>query len=323
MRDALGREIDYLRVSVTDRCNLRCRYCMPHGATLVSHADILRYEELLRLCRIAASLGVTKFKVTGGEPLARRDCVEFMGQLKRLPGVEQVTLTTNGLLLGEQVDALRDAGVDGVNVSLDTLEDACYAQITGAKSGDSRRVFAAAQACAEAGIPVKLNAVLLPETLSGVVSLVEAANTLPADVRFIERMPIGPAGATAQVTVIEALCRLRAHWGDLAPTRERRGNGPAHYYRSAALRARIGVIDAVSHGFCSACNRIRLTSTGELKPCLCYEDGTDLRQILRSGATDGALREAMAACIAQKPPHHCFGEEAAATERRGMNEIGG
>ncbi|NCB62589.1 MAG: GTP 3',8-cyclase MoaA [Clostridia bacterium] len=323
MTDGLGRSIDYLRVSLTDRCNLRCRYCMPNGAAQVDHADVLRYEELLRLCRLAADLGVTKFKVTGGEPLVRRDCAAFLAELKGLAGVEQVTLTTNGVLLASNLDALKRAGVDGVNVSLDTLDDALYSHITGAESGTAGAVWEAVRTAAALGIPTKLNAVLLPETAEGLTGLVEAADALPIDVRFIELMPIGAGAGRPILPADAALSRLRGRWPELAPTGEVRGNGPARYYACSALRARVGIIAAVSHGFCGSCNRVRLTATGELKPCLCYGGGTDLRALLRAGAADAALRAAMVGCIQTKPASHRFGEAGAVTEGRGMNEIGG
>ena len=148
MRDRMGREIDYLRVSVTDRCNLRCRYCMPGGVPSVEHAEVLRYEELLRLCGLAAGLGIHAFKVTGGEPLVRRDCMSFLAELKKLRGVEQVTLTTNGILLPDHLEALRTAGVDGINVSLDTLDDGLYSSLTGAPPGTAALVWRAAVASA-------------------------------------------------------------------------------------------------------------------------------------------------------------------------------
>ena len=285
----MGREIDYLRVSVTDRCNLRCRYCMPGGVPSVEHAEVLRYEELLRLCGLAAGLGIHAFKVTGGEPLVRRDCMSFLAELKKLRGVEQVTLTTNGILLPDHLEALRTAGVDGINVSLDTLDDGLYSSLTGAPPGTAALVWRAAEASAAMGI-----------------------HTIPADIRFIELMPIGAGKGRKGLPASEALERLRTRWPDLEPTGERRGNGPARYYGSTSLRARVGLISAVSRAFCSSCNRVRLTSTGELKPCLCY-----------GGGTDRALREAMACCILQKPDAHGFGEGGAVTEARGMHEIGG
>lgn len=323
MKDRLGRQINYLRVSITDRCNFRCRYCMPQGVELVPHGEVLRYEEILRIARLAAELGITRYKITGGEPLVRRGCTAFMAELKRLPGVEQVTLTTNGSLLDGCLEDLAAAGVDGINISLDTLEDEAYCQLTGAAPGTVGRVLSAARRAVEAGIAVKCNAVLLPQTLPGAAALVEAAEDLGADMRFIELMPIGQGAGKPWIPVSAVLELLRERWPDLTPTDERPGNGPARYYRSAALRVRVGVISAMSHAFCSGCNRVRLTSTGELKPCLCYGGGTDLRRMLRNGSSDEEIRQAMARCILEKPEAHCFQTAGGPTEGRGMNEIGG
>ena len=323
MRDRLGRTIDYMRVSITDRCNLRCRYCMPQGVRLVEHEDVLRYEEILRICRSAVALGVTKFKITGGEPLARKGCAGFLAQLKALDGVESVTLTTNGVLLPGQLPALAEAGLDGANISLDTLDDALYSRLTGSVPGTAQAVLDAVGDCAGAGIRTKINAVLLPETLDGAADLAAVAQDLPVDVRFIEMMPIGRGAGEHTVPLDAALERLRLEWPDLHVTEEKRGSGPAVYYASAALTGRIGIIGAVSRPFCAGCNRVRLTSTGQLKPCLCFGGGTDLRRLLRSGATDEALEAAMAQCIRHKPAAHRFGQAGAVTELRAMSQIGG
>ncbi len=323
MRDALGREINYMRLSVTDRCNLRCRYCMPiEGVPPAAHCDILRYEALLRVVQAAVSLGIDRFKVTGGEPLVRRGIVDFIRSLKALPGVRQVTLTTNGLLLPPLLDGLLDAGLDAVNISLDTRDNAQYQAIT-RSSHTADEVLHAVRLCAGT-LPTKINAVLLPETAAQLIPLARLAEKPPVDVRFIERMPLGVTdiGATESVH-IEVIDRLRAVWPDLAPVQERRGNGPARYYASAKLHGCIGLIEAVSHAFCASCNRVRLTSTGLLKPCLCYETGTDLKPLLRGGADDTALRDAIEQAVQGKPAAHCFSEQQAATERKSMNQIGG
>ncbi len=321
MLDCLGREISYLRLSITDRCNLRCRYCMPpEGVPLVEHEALLRYEEFLRLAAVAVSLGITRFKVTGGEPLTRRGCPDFIRALKAIPGVEQVTLTTNGLLLEQHLDALLQAGVDGVNISLDTLNEAQYRSIT-RSHGSPAEVVAAATRCAQS-LPTKLNAVLLAETAPQIVPLAQLAQTLPLDVRFIETMPIG-TGSEEAVSTVSALEVLQRRWPDLTPTQERRGNGPARYYRSEALMGRIGLIEAMSHNFCAQCNRVRLTSEGTLIPCLYHDGGTDLRTLLRGDADDEKLRQAMAQAIVQKPAHHNFAPGVSLPGHRRMHQIGG
>lgn len=323
MRDALGREINYMRLSVTDRCNLRCRYCMPaEGVPPTAHGDILRYEELLRVAQAASPLGIDRFKVTGGEPLVRRGITDFIRSLKALPGVRQVTLTTNGLLLPSLLDGLLDAGLDAVNISLDTRDNAQYQFIT-RSSHTADEVLHTIRLCA-GRLPTKINAVLLPETAAQLIPLARLAEELPVDVRFIERMPLGVADIGAAEPVHrEVIDRLHAVWPDLAPVQERRGNGPARYYASSGLRGCIGLIEAVSHAFCASCNRVRLTSTGLLKPCLCYETGSDLKPLLRGGADDVALRDAIEQAVQDKPAAHCFAERQAVTERKSMNQIGG
>ncbi|HJC12165.1 MAG TPA: GTP 3',8-cyclase MoaA [Candidatus Agathobaculum intestinigallinarum] len=323
MRDALGREINYMRLSVTDRCNLRCRYCMPaEGVPPTAHGDILRYEELLRVAQAAVSLGIDRFKVTGGEPLVRRGITDFIRSLKSLPGVKQVTLTTNGLLLPSLLDGLLDAGLDAVNISLDTRDNAQYQFIT-RSSHTADEVLHTIRLCA-GRLPTKINAVLLPETAAQLIPLAQLAEELPVDVRFIERMPLGAADIGAAESVHrEVIDRLHAVWPDLAPVQERRGNGPARYYASSGLRGCIGLIEAVSHAFCASCNRVRLTSTGLLKPCLCYETESDLKPLLRGGADDATLRDAIEQAVRGKPAAHCFAERQAVTERKSMNQIGG
>ena len=323
MLDQYGRKIDYLRISVTDRCNLRCRYCMPEPMAAVRHEDILRYEEILRICRAAAELGITKFKVTGGEPLVRAGCTEFIAALKKQPGTEQVTLTTNGMLLEKNLDALAAAGLDGVNISLDTLDNARFRSITGYTGDGADTLLRVLKECCANGLHTKINAVLLEETEADAPALAAIAETLPADVRFIELMPIGFGTAMKRVSPEDILIALKERWLDLAPTDEKRGNGPAHYYKSAALLGRIGFIDAVSHKFCAECNRVRLTSTGQLKPCLCYADSADLRALIRGGCTDDELKEALRAAVYAKPRAHCFGTDAAVTEKHMMSQIGG
>ena len=324
MLDQYGRKIDYLRISITDRCNLRCRYCMPQGMVCPeSHEGILRYEEILRVCRAALALGITKFKITGGEPLVRKGCADLIAELKAMPGTQQVTLTTNGLLLQEKLDTLCAAGLDAVNISLDTLETEKYHEITGFPDFTPEAFRALLANCCTRGLRTKINAVLLEENRSEVVDLAALAEEFPVDVRFIELMPIGFGGGITRVSPDEVLGALQARWPDLQPTEEKRGNGPAHYYASAQLQGRIGFIDAVSHAFCAGCNRVRLTSTGQLKPCLSFDSTTDLRALLRAACTDGELQAALEQAIYRKPRAHSFDRREEMTERRIMSQIGG
>lgn len=325
MKDKWGRTIDYLRLSLTDRCNLRCRYCMPEALASVGHEAVLRYEEMQLICRAALALGINRFKITGGEPLVRKGAVPFMQALKAMEGVRSVTLTTNGLLLSDALPDLVRMGIDGINISLDSLDAVQYAELTG--GGQLSVVLAALEAAAASGVNVKVNAVLLAETKDQILPLAALARKFPVDVRFIELMPIGYGTTLKGLTEEEALIILRRSYPDLAATDERRGNGPASYYRSQFLQGRIGFIAANTHGFCSSCNRLRLTSTGFLKPCLCYDDGVDLRAIVRSGKgadeIDQNLQRVIAGAIYEKPAKHCFAEQNRISEHKTMNQIGG
>lgn len=322
MTDGYGRTVRYLRISLTDRCNLRCRYCMPaEGVTLCRHEDVLRYEEIVQIARAALACGIDTFKLTGGEPLVRRGVPALVRDLKALPGTRQVTLTTNGLLLADQLDALVEAGLDAVNISLDTLDAGQYRALT--RREVSPAVALGAVRAAARRLPVKVNAVLLPETADQLIPLAELAQTLPVDVRFIERMPLGTVQTGQAPTAAAALDRLRVRWPQLRPISEPRGNGPARYFRAPELMGCLGLIDAVSHGFCDRCNRLRLTSTGLLKPCLCYEQGVELRPLLRDGVDNTTLRDAIRAAILQKPAAHCFSQQENITEHKSMNQIGG
>jgi cyclic pyranopterin phosphate synthase len=240
-------------------------------------------------------------------------------RLKQLPGVQSVTLTTNGVLLAPLAQELAFMGLDGVNISLDTCDAARFAAITGTDA--LADVLAGIDACVRSGLRTKLNCVLLEDSLPHLPTLAAFAQDAPLDVRFIEMMPLGCAAAGAPVRQQQALDVLRAHWPDLHSVNEQRGNGPAHYYASQALQGRIGFIDAVSHRFCARCNRVRVTSTGVLKPCLCYSEGVDLRRILRKAPEK--LPQALRQAIYQKPQAHCFHAPQHITEQKTMNQIGG
>lgn len=321
MLDQFGRRIDYLRVSITDRCNLRCRYCMPEDLPFIPHEEILRYEEIVRLCAIGAELGIRSLKITGGEPLVRRGCTDLMRALKALPGIEHVTLTTNGVLLEENLSDLIDLGVDGLNISLDTLDREEYRRITG--RDDLPRVLSALHAALSAGLKVKLNCVPLTQTgMEELLKIAAMARDNKLDVRFIEMMPLGHGREFASLEpglLEKAVCSA---FPSLAPSEKKRGFGPARYYASPEFQGAVGFIDAVSHNFCGSCNRVRLTSEGYLKLCLCHGEGLDLRALLRGGADDGEIKSAMAAAIAGKPARHSF-DQGGAGEGRNMSQIGG
>ncbi|MDR1953332.1 MAG: GTP 3',8-cyclase MoaA [Clostridiales Family XIII bacterium] len=321
MIDKMRRDIHYLRLSVTDRCNLRCAYCMPaDGVERMSHADILTFEEIEHLMRLLALLGVRRVKVTGGEPFVRRGTPELIRKLKRLPGIEQVTVTTNGILLKDHLDEIVCAGADGVNVSLDTLNRENYRRLTGAD--DLNRVLESVTAAA-AALPVKLNVVPMRGVNEGELEgLAAMAKRDVVAVRFIELMPVGRAKRFAHLDTASVKAALEARFGAMEPCDDRLGNGPAAYFRLPGFSGRIGFIHAMSEVFCEGCNRVRLTADGRLMPCLGRPDFTDMKGLLRGGASGRALLAALERGIAEKPARHGFLDEARCAGRD-MNEIGG
>lgn len=318
--DGLGRNIRYLRVSVTDRCNLRCSYCMPReGVPNIPHGDILSFEEILRLCGIFAGLGVSRVKVTGGEPLVRRGVVDFVAALKRVHGIEQVTMTSNGTLLRQNAEKLRQAGLDGINISLDTPDAGKFSELAGFdKLSDT---LMGIDAAAASKIPIKLNCVPLQSAgADEAVKIAGFAKDKVAAVRFIELMPIGCAQEMGALPLSEVRAALEDRFGGLKPCGEALGNGPAVYFSLPGFNGKIGFIGALEHMFCEDCNRVRLTSDGKLKLCLARGDGIDLRGLLRSGAADNDILEAVTAALRNKPESHDFLEKAADIN---MSALGG
>lgn len=309
----MARTVDYLRLSVTDLCNLRCRYCMgAEGVEKKQHRDILSLEELEEMARAAADCGVKKIRLTGGEPLVRRGIVDLCRRLKAIDGVEELALTTNGVLLKELAAPLREAGVDRLNVSLDTLDSEKYAHIT--RGGDIQKVWdglAAAEAAGFRGI--KLNAVLLREfNAPEIPHFVELTREKDYAVRFIELMPMAVCAQWDQYISAEAV-------REAVPALESiGGDGVAELYRVAGYRGTVGLIRPISHRFCADCNRIRITADGKLKPCLHSRSEIPLR-----GLHGEELREAILEGIAAKPERHFLQEKGVSDCRRNMNEIGG
>lgn len=320
MRDSYGRAINYLRISVTEQCNLRCRYCMPEtDETSGLSRRLMTDGEIAAAARAAASLGIQAVKITGGEPLCRPGCPDLIRRLKEIPGIRQVTMTTNGLLASRYLDELLSAGLDGINISLDTLNEEQFCQIT-RRNFPLSQVLDAVRLCSEK-FSTKINAVLLSETEDQLIPLARLACSLPVDVRFIEQMPLG-GRKLASSSCRSALSRLKAEWQDLSPVSEPRGNGPAVYWRAPGFLGTVGLIEAVSHSFCSSCNRIRLTSDGQLKPCLCYGDSIDLMPALES-KNDEELLALFQKAVRNKPKAHCFLQPDEISEHRYMSQIGG
>ena len=323
MKDSYGREINYIRISLTDRCNLRCIYCMPEGVELVPREEILREQEILEIAGAAARLGISHVKLTGGEPLVRRCCRSLIREMKQVPGIETVTLTTNGVLLKENLESLKESGIDGINVSLDTADPDLYRKITG--GGDVSVVTDAIRASVDAGIRTKINAVALSEENE---ALLEFARDYPVDVRFIEIMPIGYGTRYPQTDNRKILEAIWKDHPDIEKDPSKHGFGPAVYYQIPGFRGAVGFISAIHGKFCGSCNRVRLTSMGYLKTCLCYEDGTDLRKIVRDEnltqqEKEERLAEAIREAILRKPEAHCFDDPGDITEKHLMASIGG
>lgn len=320
MKDRFGRSIEYMRISITDRCNLRCRYCMPHGIEKVEHARIISYEDIVRICEAAAGLGITKFKITGGEPLVRIGCSDLVKQIKSISGTKQVTLTTNGIELAGHMASLVDAGLDAVNISLDTLKPEKYRYIT--QIGSIDKVMEGIDAALLSGTKTKINCV--PQrgfNDDEIKDFARFAFDRGIDVRFIELMPIGSAidgNGVSNNDIIEA---LRSDFPGLTPDDSIHGNGPAVYYSISGLKGGIGLISAMHGVFCESCNRIRLTSQGLIKPCLCYEESIDIKPALAGDIKD--IQKTLEEAIMAKPGQHCFNEDPGQTDHRSMSQIGG
>lgn len=317
MKDNYARSITYLRVSVTDLCNLRCRYCMPEcGVDKREHGDILRFEEIQEIVAAAAELGVRKVRITGGEPLVRPGLPELCRRLSRIPGVEELDLTTNGLLLERDAQALKEAGVCRVNISLDTLKPDRFSEMT--RGGDLNQVFRGIEAARRVGLtPIKLNTVLIGGFNDDEISdLVELTQNQDLEVRFIELMPLGP-GADFPPQAFLSCDTVLERVPELRPLEQT--CGVARLYQLPEARGRVGLISPVSHDFCHCCDRVRLTSDGKLKPCLHSDKEFSLR-----GLRGAELRETLAEAIRSKPQSHQPLEPGHPTAGgRPMNRIGG
>ncbi|MDR0638634.1 MAG: GTP 3',8-cyclase MoaA [Spirochaetaceae bacterium] len=324
MKDSFGREIDYLRLSVTDRCNLRCVYCMgEEGVEWKPHCEMLSFEELERLCFLFSELGIKKIKITGGEPLVKKGVVPFIARVRHIPGITDVTLTTNGVLLEYYLDELAEAGVSSVNVSLDSLDRRTFQRLSGRDEFD--RVYGAIQAAVRKNFRVKINAVLLRGLNdAGIEDFALFARDNEVSVRFIELMPLGTVSAYEMVPTGEVLEKISRVIKGLTPVSEPQGNGPAVYYAAPDMKGKIAFISAMSSCFCATCTRLRLDSLGRLKPCLSSGLSRDLKALVRGGADNGALKEAIRETARLKPHAHIFADRTnAALRDTAMSKIGG
>ena len=325
MQDGLGREIDYLRISVTDKCNLRCRYCMPpHGITPLAHEEILTLEEIFRLVGIMEQLGIRKVRLTGGEPMVRKNLPWLVEQIHGLCGIREIAMTTNGTLFAPQAKVYREAGLTAVNISLDTLDPERFRCITGCDRADCAAgvdsVLRAIDAALEQQLRVKINCVPCVEMngddIEGIAAL---AADRPVDVRFIELMPIGCGKEYTGIPSKEILRRLEQRFGKAIAFSEKvnMATGPATYYQFPGFSGRIGFISPISHKFCRECNRVRLTCEGRLKLCLHYDRGLELKPLLRGGASDEEIGRQIINALKEKPSEHHFREKAADGESPG------
>ena len=327
LHDSINRCIDYLRVSITDRCNLSCVYCKPRERLqMLPHREILRYEEILRLVSVAVDLGIVHVRITGGEPLVRRGVLDFIAELKKKKGLRDISLTTNGVLLDELAQGLRDAGISRINISLDSLDARKFSEITGSDSWD--RVWRGINKAEEAGFsPLKINMVPVKGVNDDEVAAF-ARLTLERNihVRFIEFMPIGANDRWHRescVTAEEIRAAIERELGPLAPFTTEKSAGPSDNYQIAGARGVVGFISPISKHFCASCRRLRLTADGKIRPCLLSDTEIDVKSPLRGGCDDRELERLLRLALEIKPERHYITETGAGCFRRAMSKIGG
>lgn len=330
MIDQFGRLINYLRISVTDRCNLRCTYCMPaEGIQFLDHAEILSYEEIYRLVRIMSVHGLEYVRITGGEPTVRKNLCELISMLNQLPQIKGIGITTNGLLLTKQLDDLLAAGLTSLNISVDTLRPELFNKITRRNSFDQFFAGLSYALSKSEQCTIKLNCVLNKNNREEWPEIALLSKDYPISVRFIEMMPIGLGKTKSQFGENSLRSELEAKLGPLKPLTpdlHPLSFGPGRYERIDGFRGNIGFISAISHSFCEQCNRLRLTATGFLKTCLQYANGRDLRPALRDGSADQEIWKLIELALTEKPHSHQFKkkiQENSLLETKHMNQIGG
>jgi len=323
MKDKFGREIDYLRVSVTDKCNLRCIYCMDEkDNTFLKNDEKLTDDEIYRVVKESSELGIKKVRITGGEPLVRPNLVNLLSKINSIQGIEEIYLTTNGILLTDMIDELAINGLKGVNISLDSLKEERFNKLT--RLGKLNKVLESIDKAIALGIKVKLNTVIVDHiNKDEIIDFVNLTKEKNIDVRFIELMPIGIAINYKGATNEEVLKVISENYSDYEEVVRSKSGGPASYIKLKDAKGKIGFISAISNCFCEECNRIRLTPEGFLKQCLHFDYGVDLKSKLRAGISDEELRKLIYDNIYDKPEKHLFLEKSDHKEIKFMNQIGG
>lgn len=325
MLDGYKRDINYLRVSVTDRCNLRCVYCMPaEGIKTIPHEEILTLEEIFKAVKAASQVGIRKVRLTGGEPLVRLGIVELIKNINSIPQINDIAVTTNGLLLKEMGRELQKAGVKRVNISLDSMDKKRYLSIT--RTGKLEKVLQGIEEALRLGLnPVKINTVVVRDlNFDEVVDFARWTREAPVHVRFIELMPIGtssPWAGDQYVPAEEIKSTISSELGPLKEVKKMKGSGPARYFKLGNAKGTIGFITAISDHFCSRCNRLRLTATGGIRPCLFDKREIDIKTPLRRGVSEDILARIFSGAVLLKPDRHHM--DYGWNDKRVMSQIGG
>ena len=323
MLDRFGRNVDYLRISITDKCNLRCLYCMPEkGNTFCSDEKKLSNDEIQRIVNLSSKLGIRKVRLTGGEPLVMDGVVDLIKNIDLIDGIEEIAITTNGILLDDKIEALSKCGLKKVNISLDTLNKDKYFKIT--RGGNLSKVLSAIDKGIKLGIKIKLNTVIVEGINDDeILDLIDLTKKIPVDVRFIELMPIGEGKKFKGLSNENILKFITESNIEFEEIKRNSHDGPAEYIKLKEALGRVGFISAMSNCFCKDCNRMRITTDGYLKQCLNWKSEINLKSIIKSGANDEEIKDIIEKAIYNKPEKYLFKSVDENKEIKFMNEIGG
>ena len=322
MIDKFGRKVDYLRISVTENCNLKCIYCIDDNILNTYKNDILSDDEIVKIATECASLGIKKIRITGGEPLVRKNIENLIYRLNNIKEIEEIYITTNGVLLNDKIEILKENGLTGVNISLDSLNKDRFKKLT--KFDKLKEVLLSIDKALELGLKVKINTVIVDDiNKDEIIDFVKLTKDKNIDIRFIELMPIGAAKKYKGISNEEILNIIKNNFKNIQVENKSKRRGPANYIRVDNYKGKIGFISPISNCFCEDCNRIRLTSTGFLKKCLHYNYGIDLKKHIRSNISNKDLKELIYLNIYDKPQNHLFMKDCDDKENKYMNQIGG